>query len=200
MASRQAEARVHARVDLHAGAPSEPRVLRPAPGDDLLALGGQAGLVEALRPSTSSTTRTRRATPPRPARRADLVVPAPDLADVLRRDGRDGGGDLPGPGQQGLVGHDLDDQAPVARRLGVDVVAGEAHAAGPVDPDELGQPDRQAATGHDADPGVGVGEARPLRRDEEVAAQGQLQAAGHGRPVDGADDRGARAAPACRSA
>ena len=90
--------------------------------------------------------------------------------------------------QQGLVRHDLDHQSPVTRRPGVDVVAGEAHAPGPVDPDELGQADRHAAPRHDADPGVGVGEAGSLRRDEEVAAQCQLQAAGHRRPVDGADD------------
>ena len=90
--------------------------------------------------------------------------------------------------QQGLVRHDLDHQSPVTRRSGVDVVAGEAHAPGPVDPDELGQADRHAAPRHDADPGVGVGEAGSLRRDEEVAAQCQLQAAGHRRPVDGADD------------
>ena len=43
--------------------------------------------------------------------------------------------------------------------------------------------------GHDPDPGVGVGEAGPLRRDEEVAGEGQLEAAGDGDAVDGADDR-----------
>ena len=37
---------------------------------------------------------------------------------------------------------------------------------------------------------VGVGEARPFGRDEEVAGHGQLQTAGHGRPVDRTDDRG----------
>ena len=100
-----------------------------------------------------------------------------------------GGGQLPGAGQQGVVRHHLDHEAPVACRLGIDEVAGEAHPAGPVDPDELGQADGQAATGHDPDAGMGVGEARPFRRDEEVAGQGQLQPAGHGRSVDGADDR-----------
>ena len=34
------------------------------------------------------------------------------------------------------------------------------------------------AARHDPDPGVGVGEARPLGGDQEVAAQGQLEAAG----------------------
>ena len=121
---------------------------------------------------------------------ADLVVAAPELAEVLARDGGDGGRHLAGPFQQRLVGDDLDDEAPVARRLGVDVVAGQAHAAGPVEADELRQPDGHAAAGHDADPGVRVGEARPLRGDEEVAAHGELEPARHGRAVDGADDRG----------
>ena len=53
----QAEARVHARVDLHAGAPSSPVVCCAAPGDDLLALGGQARLVEALRHPVGATSR-----------------------------------------------------------------------------------------------------------------------------------------------
>ncbi len=93
------------------------------------------------------------------------------------------------PGQQRLVGHHLDHQAPVAGRLGVDVVAGEAHAPGPVGADQLRQPHGQAASGHHADPGVGVGEASPLRGDEEVAVERDLEAPGHGGAVHGRDDR-----------
>ena len=42
--------------------------------------------------------------------------------------------------------------------------------------------------GQDADPGVGVGEARLAGRDQHVAGQRQLEAAGDGEAVDGADD------------
>ena len=42
---------------------------------------------------------------------------------------------------------------------------------------------------HDAHPGVGVGEAGPVRGDEQRALQGDLQAAGDGYPVDRTDDR-----------
>ena len=46
---------------------------------------------------------------------------------------------------------------------------------------------RQPGTGELPDAGVGVAEDRPLRRQEEVAVQRQLEAAGDRRPVDGAD-------------
>ena len=56
-------------------------------------------------------------------------------------------------------------------------------------PIELGQADGHAAGRQHPDPGMGVGEGRPLRGDQEVAPEGQLQATGHRRAVDGPDDR-----------
>ena len=85
--------------------------------------------------------------------------------------------------------HHLDHQAPGQSRRRVDEVAGEAHAPGPVDADQLRQADGQPRPGHGADPGVGVGEAGPLRCDEEVAVQGDLQPAGHRGAVDRTDHR-----------
>ena len=134
-----------------------------------------------------------------PRRALSLVVAAPQLAHVLVRDGRHGRRQLPGPRQEIVVGDHLDDQPPRPRRRGVDVVAGEAHPPRPVDADQLGQPDRHAATGHDAHTGVRVGEAGPLRGDEEVAAHGELEPAGDGRAVDGADHGGPRGAAGSRS-
>ena len=87
------------------------------------------------------------------------------------------------------MGHHLDHEAPDVGRLGVDVVAGEAHAPGPIGPDQLGQPHGEAAAGHHADPGMGVGEAGPVRGDEEIAVERDLEAAGHGGTVHRRDDR-----------
>ena len=88
------------------------------------------------------------------------------------------------------MGHHLVDQSPRARRGGVDEVAGKGHLPGPVDPDQLGQADGHAARRQDAHPGVRVGEGGPLRGDEEVTPEGELQAARHRRTVDRSDDRG----------
>jgi len=55
--------------------------------------------------------------------------------------------------------------------------------------DNLGESCGHATARQDADAGVRVGEHRPLRRHEEVAAQRHLQPAGERRAVDRADDR-----------
>ena len=80
------------------------------------------------------------------------------------------------------------------RLVGVEEVAGEAHLPGPAHADGLGQQHGEAPARHDPDPGVGVAEAGPLGRDEEVAGQGQLEAAGDGDAVDRADQRLGRSA------
>ena len=72
---------------------------------------------------------------------------------------------------------------------GVDVVAGGAHLPGPPHADGLGQQHGEPPPRHDPDAGVGVGEPGPIAGDQEVARQGQLEPAGDGHAVDGADDR-----------
>ena len=56
-------------------------------------------------------------------------------------------------------------------------------------PTASGQVHGEPPPRHDPDASVGVGEARPLGRDEEVAGEGQLEPAGDRDAVDGADHR-----------
>ena len=72
---------------------------------------------------------------------------------------------------------------------GVDEVAGGATSPGPGGCRWPGGGDGQPHERVDADPGVGVGEAGPVRGHQEVAVEGQLEATGHGHAVDGSDDR-----------
>jgi hypothetical protein len=67
-------------------------------------------------------------------------------------------------------------------------VAGQRHLAGPGQADPPGQVD-QHRTGVHTDPQVSVRERGPLGRDDEVGHQGQLEPAGHGRPVHRRDHR-----------
>ena len=60
-------------------------------------------------------------------------------------------------------------------------------------PIACGQQHRQPPARHHADAGVGVAELGPLGRDEEVAVERQLEAAGDGDAVDRADQRLGRA-------
>ena len=101
----------------------------------------------------------------------------------------DGRRELRGPGQQLLVRSDLGYQADAQGERGVDHLARVRQPSAPAGPDERGQPRGEAATRQDADPGVRVGEHRPLGGDQEVTAEGQFEPAGEGRPVDGRDDR-----------
>lgn len=55
--------------------------------------------------------------------------------------------------------------------------------------DEAGESDGQTPTGDHADLGVSVGETSLVRCDQEVAREGDFEATGDGRSVDGADDR-----------
>ena len=84
--------------------------------------------------------------------------------------------------------HDAIHQAPRRRLLGREVVAGERQLLGAVDADRARQLLAEPPPGQDADPGVGVGEARLAGRDQHVAGQRQLEASRDGETVDGADD------------
>ena len=116
------------------------------------------------------------------------MVGAQDLAHPRLVVGDDVGGQGPAEGEELVVAHDVVDQAPRQRLLGVDVVAGGAHLPGPANADGLGQHDGQPPAGHDPDPGVGVGEPGLVGGDEEVTAQGHFQPTGHGDAVHGADE------------
>ena len=91
--------------------------------------------------------------------------------------------------QQLVVRDDVVHQAEPQRFLGIDEVAGERHLDRAAQADPLRQQHGDATTGHDPDARVGVGEAGPLRRDQERALQRELEPAGHRDPVDRADDR-----------
>ena len=53
----------------------------------------------------------------------------------------------------------------------VDDFAGHRQPTGHGGADKLGKPGSHAAAGQDADPGVGIGEHRPLGGDEEVTSE-----------------------------
>ena len=113
IAVAEAQARVHARVDLHAGAPPQSRVCsRPRATIFSRSADRRDWSKRSLHPRAGPAGLGREGLVPRQG--ADLVVAAPQLADVLGGDGGDGGRDLTGPGQERLVGDDLDDEAPVA--------------------------------------------------------------------------------------
>ena len=184
----EAQPRVHARVDPHAGGLSRPVLWARPRAMIVLALGGEPGLVEVILHPAARPVRLglpRRLAGERP----DGVVHPPDLPHVVARDRSHAGRDLPGALEQALVRHHLGDEAPRERGRGVDEVTREAHPPGPVDADQLGQADDQPGAGHGADPGVRVGEAGPLRGDQEVTVQRDLQATGDRGAVDGTDDR-----------
>ena len=124
-----------------------------------------------------------------PGHPAGLFVGGEDGAHgaLVGRD--DVGGQATGEGQELVVGDDVVDESPLEGLAGVDEVARWRSSPGPADADGLGQGHGQAPQGVDADPGVGVGEAGPLRGHQEIAVEGQLEAAGHGHAVDGPDDR-----------
>ena len=88
------------------------------------------------------------------------------------------------------MGDDLVDQSPLVGACRVHEVPREAHLPGPVDADELGEPDRESPARHGADPRVGVGEPGPVRGDEEVARKGELESPRDRSAVDRPDDRG----------
>ena len=121
---------------------------------------------------------------------AEHVVGVEHLADGPAVDRRDVGRQLPGERQQLVVRHHVVHQAPGERGRRVDEVAGDAHLLGPADPHGHGQADGEPVARQDPDPGVRVGEAGPLRRHEEVAAQRQLETAGDAGAVDRPDDGG----------
>ena len=152
--------------------------LGAAAGHDRLAAGGDLlGAERRLRQASES-----RASISQPSVvGVDLVVGAADLAHAGLVVADDVGGELAGERDQLVVGHHVVDEAELERLVGVEEVAGEAHLARPAHADRLRQQHGQPPTRHDADAGVGVAEAGPLRRDEEVAVERQLEAAGDGR-------------------
>ena len=89
-------------------------------------------------------------------------------------------------------GHDLLDEAPVVRGPGVDRVAGEVEQQRAPEPDEPRQALRAAAAGDEAELDLRLPELRVLRRDADVAAHRELEAAAEAEPVDRRDERRAR--------
>ena len=120
---------------------------------------------------------------------SDRRVGRADLADAVLVVARDVSGEGTGERQQLLVWHDVVDEAEAEGLLGVQEVAREAHLPGPAHADRLRQEDRQTPPRHHSHPRVGVAELGPFGRDEEVAVEGQLESAGDGDAIDGADDR-----------
>ena len=84
------------------------------------------------------------------------------------------------------VGDGIDETHP-AGFARIDVVAREHHREGLLDADEARQQLGAAAAGQQAEHHLGQGQARlfMVGRDAVGAGQGHLQAAAHGRPVDG---------------
>ena len=97
-----------------------------------------------------------------------------------------------GERQELIVGHDVVDEPDSQRLVGIDEVPGDrelgrlAHAHGAWQ--QRGQPPR----GDDVEARVRVGEARPLRRHDERAAQRELERTGDARAVDRAHHRRGR--------
>jgi len=87
------------------------------------------------------------------------------------------------------VRYDLGEQPDVQRLRGVHDLACHGHPPGARPADEQWQSRCQAAAREHADAHMGVGEDRPLRTDQEVAAERQVKAAGERPAVDRADDR-----------
>jgi hypothetical protein len=88
-----------------------------------------------------------------------------------------------------LVRNDMVDQTEGKRLDGSHVVTGEAHFFGPAQADGLRKRHREAPARHDADPGMSVREAGPLRCHQEIAPERDLEPARHRWTIDGADNR-----------
>jgi hypothetical protein len=73
------------------------------------------------------------------------------------------------------MGHHVIDEPPFERGLGVDEVPRGTHLPGASDADRVREQHRQSPQRVHPDPGVGVGEPGPLRGDEEVAVERQLE-------------------------
>ena len=101
--------------------------------------------------------------------------------------GGDEGSNLVGSMQQMLVWHDLVDQTPLERSLGVKKRARQAELLGAANTDGLGQHDREAPAGEQANAGVGIGEAGTIGGDEEIASECDLESACDRSAVDGTD-------------
>ena len=109
-----------------------------------------------------------------------------DGGRVVPRDvGREGASST----EELLVGHDMVHESEAVRFVGVDEVPRQAHLLRAPQPHRHRQKHAHATPGDDPDASVGVAEERPLRRDQEVAPERELQAAGHASAVDRADHR-----------
>jgi hypothetical protein len=95
---------------------------------------------------------------------------------------------LEGERQQLVVWHDVVRQAEVLGRRGVDEVPRHRHLARLGHADAAGQIDEHGP-GVDPHPHMRVGEGGPLGGDDEVAGEGNLEAAGDGGSVHRGDDR-----------
>ena len=114
---------------------------------------------------------------PQEVANASLVV----VDDVARQ--------VPGEGQQIVVRNDVVHQSVSERVGGGEEVARQRELDGAPQADRLGHENSDPTTGHDPDPGVRVGEARPFRGHEKCALKRDLEPSGHGDAVDGADNR-----------
>jgi hypothetical protein len=107
-------------------------------------------------------------------------------------------GELCGLGEQVVVRHDVVHQADAQRLVGGDEVAGDRHLRRLADPDRPRQQRGEAPRGDHTQSGMGVGEARSFRRDDQGGAQRDLEPAGDASTVHRADHRlahGAQRAP-----
>src|SRR5581483_456911 len=117
-----------------------------------------------------------------------LVVELLEVADGARVVARDVARDLDRSREQTLVLDDLVHQPELVRAPRVDEVPGQADLLRHPHPDRLGKEDAHPAAGRHTDTCVRVAELGPLRGDEEVARERELEPAGHAGAVDGADD------------
>ena len=111
-----------------------------------------------------------------------------EAADTLLVVVHDVARDTPSERQQLVVRHDVIHEAEAERLVRGHEVAGERHLDRASETDRLREQHGDAASRHDADARVGVGEPRAVRRDEEGALQRELEPTGHRDAVDRADD------------
>src|SRR3954467_4142178 len=102
---------------------------------------------------------------------------------------REPGGELLRGGLERVVGHHPVDETPLMSRGGGHPLAQHGHLRGTCEPDALGDQQRRAAVGHQADVHEGQQEVGRLGGDHEVAGQREAAADARGGAVDGGQHR-----------